>query len=107
MNGYRLDLVVKFLEVHIKMPKLKCEYVSFVFYLKILKKCHENYIIIVTKKESIAMANGIYIEIKKRILDAEEGSIFVTSDFTDIATTTTVRKCLGRQVEEKKHPQNY
>ena len=50
---------------------------------------------------SIAMANGIYIEIKKRILDAEEGSIFVTSDFTDIATTTTVRKCLGRQVEEK------
>ena len=47
------------------------------------------------------MANGIYIEIKKRILDAEEGSIFVTSDFTDIATTTTVRKCLGRQVEEK------
>lgn len=46
------------------------------------------------------MANGIYIEIKKRILDAEEGSIFVTSDFTDIATTT-VRKCLGRQVEEK------
>lgn len=47
------------------------------------------------------MANGIYIEIKKRILDAEEGSIFVTSDFIDIATTTTVRKCLGRQVEEK------
>lgn len=37
------------------------------------------------------MANGIYIEIKRRILDAEEGSIFVTSDFTDIATTTTVR----------------
>lgn len=71
------------------------------FYLKALKKCHENYIIIVTKKESIAMANGIYIEIKKRILDAEEGSIFVTSDFIDIATTTTVRKCLGRQVEEK------
>ena len=43
-----------------------------------MKKCHENYIIIVTKKESIAMANGIYIEIKKRILDAEEGSKFVT-----------------------------
>ena len=32
----------------------------------------------VTKKESVAMANGIYIEIKRRILDAEEGSIFVT-----------------------------
>ena len=101
MNGYRLDLVVKFLVVHIKMPKLNVNMLALVFYLKILKKCHENYIIIVTKKESIAMANGIYIEIKKRILDAEEGSIFVTSDFTDIATTTTVRKCLGRQVEEK------
>ena len=32
---------------------------------------------------------------------AEPGSVFLTSDFTDIATTTTVRKCLGRQVEEK------
>lgn len=25
----------------------------------------------------------------------------MTSDFTDIATIATVRKCLGRQVEEK------
>ncbi len=83
------------------MPKLNVNKLALFFYLKALKKCHENYIIIVTKKESIAMANGIYIEIKKRILDAEEGSIFVTSDFIDIATTTTVRKCLGRQVEEK------
>lgn len=47
------------------------------------------------------MANGIYAEVKRRIELAEEGAIFVTSDFTDIATTTTVRKCLGRQVEEK------
>ena len=47
------------------------------------------------------MANGIYTEIKKRIAMAEGGTVFVTSDFTDIATTTTVRKCLGRQVEEK------
>ncbi len=47
------------------------------------------------------MANGIYTEIKKRIELAEPGSVFLTSDFTDIATTTTVRKCLGRQVEEK------
>lgn len=83
------------------MPKLNVNKLALFFYLNALKKCHENYIIIVTKKESIAMANGIYIEIKKRILDAEEGSIFVTSDFIDIATTTTVRKCLGRQVEEK------
>lgn len=47
------------------------------------------------------MANGIYTEIKKRIELAEPGTVFLTSDFTDIATTTTVRKCLGRQVEEK------
>ena len=42
-----------------------------------------------------------YTEIKKRIELAEPGTVFLTSDFTDIATTTTVRKCLGRQVEEK------
>ena len=47
------------------------------------------------------MASGIYAEIKKRIELAEPGAVFLTSDFTDIATTTTVRKCLGRQVEEK------
>lgn len=47
------------------------------------------------------MASGIYAEIKKRIELAEQGTVFLTSDFTDIATTTTVRKCLGRQVEEK------
>ena len=47
------------------------------------------------------MTNSIYAEIKKRIEIAEVGTVFVTSDFTDIATITTVRKCLGRQVEEK------
>lgn len=46
------------------------------------------------------MARGIYMEIKKRIESADAGTIFVTSDFKDIATSTTVRKCLGRQVEE-------
>lgn len=47
------------------------------------------------------MSSGIYTEIKKRIEVAEPGTVFLTSDFIDIATTTTVRKCLGRQVEEK------
>ena len=47
------------------------------------------------------MASGIYTEIKKRIELAAPGTVFITSDFTDIATTTTVRTCLGRQVEEK------
>lgn len=37
------------------------------------------------------MANSIYAEIKKSIEIAEGGTVFVTSDFTDIATTTTVR----------------
>ena len=53
------------------------------------------------KKESDFMADRIYAEIKKRIEIAEQGTVFVTSDFTNIATTTTVRKCLGRQVAEK------
>lgn len=47
------------------------------------------------------MTYSIYAEIKKRIETAEVGTVFVTSDFADIATITTVRKCLGRQVEEK------
>ena len=47
------------------------------------------------------MKNSIYTEIKKRIKLAESGTVFLTSDFTDLATTTTVRKYLGRQVEEK------
>ena len=47
------------------------------------------------------MASGICTEIKNRIESAEPGTVFVTSDFSDIATITTVRKCLGRQVEQK------
>lgn len=53
------------------------------------------------KKELYFMKNSIYTEIKKRIKLAESGTVFLTSDFTDLATTTTVRKYLGRQVEEK------
>lgn len=63
--------------------------------------CHENYIIIVTKSGGVIMASGICTEIKNRIESAEPGTVFVTSDFSDIATITTVRKCLGRQVEQK------
>ena len=48
------------------------------------------------------MANGIYTEIKKRIELAEPGTVFLTSDFTDIATTTTVRKCLGIRLSQRK-----
>ena len=45
------------------------------------------------------MSTSIYEEIKKRIEDYPQGEVFFTSDFTDIATLTTIRKCLGRQVE--------
>lgn len=44
------------------------------------------------------MQNKIYDKVKNRIDDAKEGTIFVTSDFADIANITTIRKYLGRQV---------
>ncbi len=47
------------------------------------------------------MGDSIYGKIKKRIELAEEGTIFVTTNFADIANATTIRKYLGRQVEEK------
>ena len=40
-------------KVHIKMPKLNVNMLALFFYLKILKKCHENYIIIVTKRRAL------------------------------------------------------
>ena len=47
------------------------------------------------------MASGIYNEIKMRIESTEDGTVFVTSDFVDIAAMATIRKCLGRLVEDK------
>ena len=38
MNGYRLDLVVKFLVVHIKMPKLNVNMLALVFLFKDIEK---------------------------------------------------------------------
>ena len=46
------------------------------------------------------MSNSIYDEIKNRIEEYSQGEVFFTSDFKDIATLATIRKCLGRQVEE-------
>ena len=40
-------------KVHIKMPKLNVNMLALFFYLKILKKCHENHIIIVTKRRAL------------------------------------------------------
>ena len=46
------------------------------------------------------MTRKIYDEIKNRIDKYEDGKIFFTSDFKDVAALTTIRKCLGRQVED-------
>ena len=48
------------------------------------------------------MSKGIYEEIERRITEAPCGSVFVTSDFKDVAAAATVRKCLGRQVDENR-----
>ena len=45
------------------------------------------------------MKNSIMDTIKNRIESAKEGTIFVTSDFLDLANKTTVRQCLGRLVK--------
>ena len=42
------------------------------------------------------MANGYSKQIQERIGDAEDGTIFISSDFTDIADTETVRRNLNR-----------
>lgn len=47
------------------------------------------------------MSKGYMQEIRERILTAEEGSIFSTSDFADIADTNTVRSALYRLVQNK------
>ena len=46
-SGYRLDLVVKFLVVHIKMPKLNVNMLALFFLFKDIEKCieHKNAII--------------------------------------------------------------
>ena len=38
--------------------------------------------------------------IKKRIEDMQEGEIMLTSDFADLSSFTTIRKCLGRCTDQ-------
>ncbi len=45
------------------------------------------------------MAEGYMQEIRKRVLTAEDGTIFIASDFADIADTGTVRSALYRLVQ--------
>jgi len=46
------------------------------------------------------MRNSIFAEIQNRINDAEPGTVFVTTDFSDLSSKTTIRKCLGRLTED-------
>ena len=48
------------------------------------------------------MANSIQKEIEKRIFEKEEGTIFLTEDFNDLASLSTIRKCLSRLVKAEK-----
>jgi hypothetical protein len=48
------------------------------------------------------MSVKLYDELKNRIASYEDGEIFFTTDFIDIAELATVRKCLGRQTKEGK-----
>lgn len=43
---------------------------------------------------------SIINEIKNRINMMDEGEIIMTSDFTDLSSITTIRKCLGRCVDD-------
>ena len=46
------------------------------------------------------MANGYMSGIRKRVLDAKDGTVFVTSDFADIADTNTIRQSIFRLVND-------
>lgn len=59
--------------------------------------CHENYIIIVTKGDE---AMSVINEIKIKINEMDSGEIIMTSDFSDLASITTVRQSLGRCVDD-------
>ena len=48
------------------------------------------------------MEAKIYDEIKNRIKLYKDGEIFFTTDFKDIASLATIRKCLSRQVKDGK-----
>lgn len=46
------------------------------------------------------MANGYSKQIQERIGNALEGTVFVNSDFADIADTETVRRNLNRLTKQ-------
>jgi hypothetical protein len=52
-------------------------------------------------KGGLAMDNGFMKSIRDRVLASEDGSVFTSSDFADIADTGTIRQSLNRLVQEK------
>lgn len=46
------------------------------------------------------MANGYMSRIRERVFSAEDGTVFVTSDFADIADTNTIRQSIYRLVND-------
>ena len=46
------------------------------------------------------MDNGFMKSIRDRVLNAEDGSVFTSSDFADIADTGTIRQSLNRLIRE-------
>lgn len=64
----------------------------------VLDICPEKYIINGTKEANL-MSNGYSRRIKERIKGFPEGSVFVCSDFSDIADGETIRRNLNRLVE--------
>ena len=46
------------------------------------------------------MSNGYMKQLRERVLAADDGTIFVTSDFADIADTATIRQGLKRMIED-------
>ena len=46
------------------------------------------------------MNNGYTEQIRDRIINAPEGSVFVNSDFADIADNNTIKQSINRLIQE-------
>ena len=62
----------------------------------VLQFCPEYYIISGTKLRGDIMQSSYSEKIKQRIENSPPGTIFINSDFTDIAKTETIRRNLNR-----------
>lgn len=51
-------------------------------------------------KEGIRMNNGYTEQIRNRIINSPYGSVFVSSDFADIADSNTIKQIINRLIQE-------